>query len=322
MPQQYLYSQNVREIREVFGDRLCAALDDPTVAEIMLNPDGKLFIEWAGQGMAPAGKLTKGASELIINCVARMLNTGRDEAGPIISGEIPMGGHRFEGLLPPIVSGPCFSIRTRSSPLILLDQYVDSKSMTAEQASTIRNAVESRINIVVSGEAGAGKTTLAQAIAAEIPVSCPDDRLVILEDSLEIRCAAENAVALLTSDKIDMRRLLKTCMRLRPDRIIVGEITDGAALALLKAWTTACPGGVTTISCSSARSALTRFEQLTAEVCQQPMHDLIGDAVDLIVPINRTARGWRVEDIQHVEGFKNGRYQIESCEYSGPAPDA
>jgi type IV secretion system protein TrbB len=171
--------------------------------------------------------------------------------------------------------------------------------------------VRSRLNIVVSGGTGSGKTTLANAIIAEIVEHAPDDRLVILEDTAEIQCSASNTVALHTSDGVDMARLLKSTMRLRPDRIIVGEVRDGAALTLLKAWNTGHPGGLCTIHSNTAKSALRRLEQLTAEVSQQPMPSVIGDAVDVIVSIERTPKGRRVSEILHVSGFSDGQYQTK-----------
>nr|ASK48314.1 P-type conjugative transfer ATPase TrbB [Agrobacterium deltaense] len=279
--------------------------------EIMLNPDGKLFIERLGHGVAPAGLLSPAAAEVIIGSVAHALQSEADDEQPIISGELPIGGHRFEGLLPPVVSGPSFTIRRRASRLIPLDDYVKHKIMTAAQVSVLRSAIASRMNIVISGGTGSGKTTLANAVIAEIVANAPDDRIVILEDTAEIQCAAENAVALHTSDTIDMARLLKSTMRLRPDRIIVGEVRDGAALTLLKAWNTGHPGGVTTIHSNTAMSALRRLEQLTAEVSQQPMQEVIGEAVDLIVSIERTGKGRRVREVIHVEGFANARYRTE-----------
>ncbi|NSZ61457.1 P-type conjugative transfer ATPase TrbB, partial [Agrobacterium tumefaciens] len=298
-------------LQDALGDQLCVALDDATVVEIMLNPDGKLFIERLGHGVAPAGLLSPAAAEVIIGSVAHALQSEADDEQPIISGELPIGGHRFEGLLPPVVSGPSFTIRRRASRLIPLDDYVKHKIMTAAQVSVLRSAIASRMNIVISGGTGSGKTTLANAVIAEIVANAPDDRIVILEDTAEIQCAAENAVALHTSDTIDMARLLKSTMRLRPDRIIVGEVRDGAALTLLKAWNTGHPGGVTTIHSNTAMSALRRLEQLTAEVSQQPMQEVIGEAVDLIVSIERTGKGRRVREVIHVEGFANARYRTE-----------
>lgn len=312
MNQLRSYPRLVRKLQEALGDHLCVALDDATVVEIMLNPDGKLFIERLGHGVAPAGEMSSAAAEMVIGTVAHALQSEVDTEQPIISGELPIGGHRFEGLLPPVVAKPAFTIRRRASRLIPLNEYVRSGVMTEYQASTIRSAISSRLNIIISGGTGSGKTTLANAVIDEIVKSAPEDRLVILEDTAEIQCAAQNAVLLHTSDTVDLARLLKSTMRLRPDRIVVGEVRDGAALTLLKAWNTGHPGGVATIHSNTAMSALRRLEQLTAEASQQPMHEVIGEAVDLIVSIERTPRGRRVRDVIQVERFAGGQYEIES----------
>lgn len=311
MTQLRSHPRLVRKLQDALGDQLCVALDDATVVEIMLNPDGRLFIERLGHGVAEAGVMTPAAAEVVIGSVAHALQSEADDERPIISGELPIGGHRFEGLLPPVVSGPAFTIRRRASRLIPLSDYVSSKVVTEAQASAIRSAIDARMNIVICGGTGSGKTTLANAIIAEIVLSAPDDRMVILEDTAEIQCAAENAVCLHTSNTIDMARLLKSTMRLRPDRIIVGEVRDGAALTLLKAWNTGHPGGVTTIHSNTAMSALRRLEQLTAEASQQPMQEVIGEAVDLVVSIERTGKGRRVREVIHIEGYRNNHYQTE-----------
>ncbi|TIS04647.1 MAG: P-type conjugative transfer ATPase TrbB, partial [Mesorhizobium sp.] len=212
---------------------------------------------------------------------------------------------------PPVVSAPTFTIRRRASRLIPLDDYVAKRVMTEDQASVLRSAIASRLNIVICGGTGSGKTTLANAVIAEIVQHSPDDRVVILEDTTEIQCAAENAVCLHTSDTVDMARLLKSTMRLRPDRIILGEVRDGAALTLLKAWNTGHPGGVTTVHSNTALSALRRLEQLTSEASQQSMREVIGEAVDLVVSIERTRQGRRVGEIIHVKSFDGTRYQTE-----------
>ncbi|NEH73628.1 P-type conjugative transfer ATPase TrbB [Rhizobium leguminosarum] len=302
----------VRKLQEALGDQLCVALDDATVVEIMLNPDGKLFIERLGHGVAPAGEMSSAAAEMVIGTVAHALQSEVDTEQPIISGELPIGGHRFEGLLPPVVARPAFTIRRRASRLIPLEDYIRTGVMTEYQAATIRSAISAKLNIIISGGTGSGKTTLANAVIHEIIKAAPEDRLVILEDTAEIQCAAENAVLLHTSDSIDMARLLKSTMRLRPDRIVVGEVRDGAALTLLKAWNTGHPGGVATIHSNTAMSALRRLEQLTAEASQQPMHEVIGEAVDLVISIERTPRGRIVRDIIQVERFINGQYETES----------
>ncbi|WP_028002685.1 P-type conjugative transfer ATPase TrbB [Sinorhizobium arboris] len=312
MTQLRSHARLVRKLQNALGDQLCVALDDGNVVEIMLNPDGKLFIERLGHGVAPAGEMSSAAAEMVIGTVAHALQSTVDTEQPIISGELPIGGHRFEGLLPPVVAKPAFTIRCRASRLIPLDDYVCSGMMTENQAATIRSAMASRLNIVISGGTGSGKTTLANAVIGEIVKSAPEDRLVVLEDTAEIQCAADNAVLLHTSDTVDMARLLKSAMRLRPDRIVVGEVRDGAALTLLKAWNTGHPGGVATIHSNTAMSALRRLEQLTAEASQQPMHEVIGEAVDLVISIERTPSGRRVRDVIQVERYVNGQYEIET----------
>ncbi len=316
MNQPRSHPRLVRKLQEALGDQLCVALDDANVVEIMLNPDGKLFIERVGHGMTPAGEMSPAAAEIVIGTVAHALQSEVDAQHPIISGELPIGGHRFEGLLPPVVVKPAFTIRRRASHFISLDAYVRANIMTEDQAATIRNAVSARLNIIISGGTGSGKTTLANTVIDEIVRSAPEDRLVILEDTAEIQCTAKNAVVLRTSDTIDLARLLRSTMRLRPDRIVVGEVRDGAALTLLKAWNTGHPGGVATIHANTATSALRRLEQLTAEASQQPMQEVIGEAVDLVVSIERNSRGRRVRDVIHVEQFADGRYQIESDQFT------
>jgi type IV secretion system protein TrbB len=304
-------SRLIRKLRDALGESICEALENSDVVEVMLNPDGRLFVERLGEGIERIGELKPGAAEIIIGSVAHALQTEVDDEQPIISGELPIDGHRFEGLLPPVVSAPSFTIRRRASRLIPLADYVTAGVMTKLQASIVRQAVRDRLNIVVSGGTGSGKTTLANAVIAEIVADTPAHRLLILEDTAEIQCAAENAVALHTTDTVDMARLLKSTMRLRPDRIIVGEVRDGAALTLLKAWNTGHPGGITTIHANTAHSALRRLEQLTAEVSQQPMREVIGEAVDLVISIERTATGRRVRDVMRVRRFAGDRYETD-----------
>ena len=299
----------VNNLRSSLGPTIMAALEDPRVVEVMLNPDGNLFVERIGSGVELSGRMSSHDAETVIGKVAHALKTEVTADRPIISGELPPDGHRFEGILPPAAPAPVFNIRKRASMLIRLDQYVADAIMTTHQVQVIREAIANRLNIVVSGGTGTGKTTLTNAILAELVEVTPDHRLVILEDTAEIQCAAENHVSLHTTDTVDMARLLKSTMRLRPDRIIVGEVRDGAALTLLKAWNTGHPGGVVTVHANSALAALTRLEQLVAEVSIQPMPEVIGEAVDLIVSIERAPQGRIVREILKVEGFRDGAYQ-------------
>lgn len=306
-------------LKDSLGEIIITALNEIDVVEIMLNPDGRLFIERVGAAIEHAGGMSAHDAEIVIGKVAHALGTEITPDRPIISGELPLDGHRFEGLLPPVVSKPVFTIRKKASLLIDLDAYVADGIMSQMQAAIIRDAVAKRKNIVVSGGTGTGKTTLTNAIIAEIVVATPEHRLVILEDTAEIQCAAENAVILHTSDNVDMQRLLKSTMRLRPDRIIVGEVRDGAALTLLKAWNTGHPGGIATVHSDSAMTALIRLEQLVAEVSQQPMPQVIAEAVDLIVSIERAPKGRVIRDILTVDGFRDGQYRVSPASPADPA---
>ena len=300
----------VRKLKEAFGASLCEALEDPEVIEIMLNPDGSLYIETQGAGMAAAGRLDMHRAEVVIGIVAHGLGQDVNEARPIVSGELPLGGHRFEGLLPPVVKGPTFSIRRQVKSRLALKDYVDTGIMSSAQSERILQAIRERQNILVCGGTGSGKTTLANAVMREIQLLFPGDRIVLIEDTIEIDCGHENAVMLKSSDALPASQLLKSTLRLRPDRIMVCEVRDGAALTLLKAWNTGHPGGFTTLHANNARAALIRLEQLVAEVSHSPMRQVIADAVDLIVSIRRTETGRTVEEVRRVTGFADGQYQL------------
>jgi type IV secretion system protein VirB11 len=212
---------------------------------------------------------------------------------PIVSAELPPRGERFEGLLPPVSRAPCFAIRKPAGRIFALDDYVSSGVVTAEQRQALKDAVASRANIIVAGGTGSGKTTLANALLAEI--ARLNERVVLLEDTRELQCAAEDVVALRTQPgSVTLSDLVRSTLRLRPDRIIVGEVRGGEALDLLKAWNTGHPGGIATLHANSAQAALARLEQLAMEACTTPPTALIAEAIDLIVFIQRGGPAGRV----------------------------
>lgn len=300
----------IHQLQEAFGARLWQSLADPEVTEVMLNPNGQVFIDRLSSGMEPAGGLDARRAESLIGMVAHALGQEVHAQRPIISGEMPLLGHRFEGLLPPAVDAPTFSIRRHALGRMSLSDYRAIGAMSAEQHQRISEAIKNRCNIVICGGTGSGKTTLANALMLEIARLFPGDRILLIEDTPEIRCEAENAVLLRTSDAVSIDRLLKSALRLRPDRIMVGEVRDGAALTLLKAWNTGHPGGLTTLHANDARAALTRLEQLVSEVSQTPMQAVIANAVHLIIAIRRTDEGRKVEAVLSVRGFEEGHYQL------------
>jgi type IV secretion system protein VirB11 len=180
--------------------------------------------------------------------------------------------------------------------------------------------VETRQNILIVGSTGSGKTTLANALLHEISLAAgTNQRVVIIEDTVELQCTAPNTVSLRTSDYVDMTQCLKVTMRMRPDRIVVGEVRDHAALALLKAWNTGHPGGLCTVHANSARAGLLRLEQLIAEAKNiQPQPALIAEAVDVIVFITRTAKSRRVSEVLRSRGVDGGTYLLDEIPPTSP----
>ncbi len=288
-------------LRTAFGPVIGAALEDETVSEIMVNPDGALWIERHGSGRAREGEyLRAGDVERIIRLVASHIgfDCGRDR--PIVSAELPGTGERFEGVLPPVTVAPAFSIRKPATRAMGLGCWVETGSLSRSEALIIEAAIKRRENILISGGTSTGKTTLANALLAEIGKR--DERIVILEDTRELYCAAEDVVSLRSSLGVDLQMLVRSTMRLRPDRIVIGEVRGGEALDLLKAWNTGHPGGVATVHANSASSALSRLEQLTAERAHEIPRALIGEAIDLIIHIGRRGDKRRVEEILRVDG--------------------
>lgn len=306
----------LRKLRGELGQTVLDALEDPSVIEIMLNSDGSLWIERHGQGMQRVGTMSAPNAESLMGTIADALHTVVTRENPILEGELPLDGSRFEGLLPPIVGHPTFTIRKKASVVFTLAQYVEQGIMTPEQQAAIEAAILRRANILVVGGTGSGKTTLTNAIIDGISTACPDDRLVIIEDTAEIQCKAENSVILRASVDVDMLRLLRATMRLRPDRILVGEVRGGEALALLKAWNTGHPGGVATIHANGANAGLIRLEQLIAEATAAAnMAPLIAEAVDLVIAIEKTKGGRRIKEIIEVSGIsERGIYQTQPVE--------
>ena len=294
------------------GALIVSALDDDDIIEIMLNPDGTLWTEGHVSGFVQIGVMSALDAEAVIGTVAASIGSTITRSSPVVSGELPLNGERFEGLIPPVVPAPSFTIRKRALAVYSLEDYVQQDIMSAAMANRLRTALLERRNIVLSGGTGTGKTTLANALIAELSSIAADDRLVIIEDTAEIQCIQRNAVIMRTSDDVTMAQLLRSTLRMRPDRIIVGEVRGGEALTLLKSWNTGHPGGIATVHSNTADAALTRLEQLVSEATSAPMQALIGEAVDMVVSIEKTEKGRRVRQLLEVEQYVGGDYKTRA----------
>lgn len=304
--------RQIEALRRAMGTEILTPLDDPQVVEIMLNPDGTLWVDRLGAGMVCTGRIDAVRALTIVNTVAAMRAAVVTPERPILECELPLDGSRFEALIPPLVERASFALRKKAALVFTLDDYVTKGIMTQAQRHAIEDAVADRRNILVSGGTGTGKTTLANAILSAVARIDHEHRVVVIEDTRELQLSAENVVFLRTSDNTDMTRLLRATMRLRPDRIVVGEVRDGSALALLKAWNTGHPGGVGTVHANDASAALIRVGQLIQEAGVPPNPELIAEAINVVVSIKRTPEGRRVEEVAAVRGWSaSGGFHAE-----------
>jgi P-type conjugative transfer ATPase TrbB len=299
-------------LRTAMGPAIALALDEPDVVEVLVNPDGRLWLDRHGSGRADTGVvLTPHEAERIIRLVASHVRAEASRSSPIVSAELPETGERFEGLLPPVALAACFAIRKPATTTFHLSDYVRAQIASPAMAKILTEAVTEGRNILVAGATGSGKTTLANALLAE--VAGLDQRVVIIEDTRELRCDAKDAVALRTKPGVaTLADLVRSTLRLRPDRIVVGEVRGGEALDMLKAWNTGHPGGIATVHANSARAALYRIEQLIQEAVTTVPRRLIAEAIDLVVFIKGRGPGRRIETTVEVKGLDlSGDYVLE-----------
>ncbi|MEZ5999431.1 P-type conjugative transfer ATPase TrbB [Hyphomonas sp.] len=298
-------------LRTAFCPVIRDALDAADTIEIMANPDGSVWIERHRIGLERSlHTLSSADRERVIRLVASGAGEATNRASPIVSAELPGSGERFEGLLPPVSTAPCFSIRKPSRIPSSLETYVGRDALSPALALALRAAIDARQNILIAGGTSSGKTTFANALLAEPALA--QERIVILEDTRELDCAAPNAVRLRTQQgKVSLQQLVRSTLRLRPDRIIVGEVRGPEALDLLKAWNTGHPGGITTLHANSAQGALRRLEQLTLEATRQIPFDLIVEAIDVVVFMSRANGERRVDEAVRLTGFDGEGYVTE-----------
>ncbi|GAC88767.1 conjugal transfer protein TrbB [Gluconobacter thailandicus F149-1 = NBRC 100600] len=308
-------------LRTAMGPAIAGHLADPGVVEVMLNPDGRLWIDRLSEGLSDTGdRITPADVERIVRLVAHHVGAEVHEAAPRVSAELPTG-ERFEGLLPPVVTAPSFAIRKPAAAVFTLDDYVAAGIMTAGQARFLRCAVAERKNILVAGGTSTGKTTLVNALLAEVAKT--DERVVLIEDTRELQCAAPNLVSMRTRDGIvTLSELVRSALRLRPDRIPIGEVRGPETLDLLKAWGTGHPGGIGTLHAGTAIGALHRMEQLIQEIVVTVPRALIAETIDVITVLSGRGTQRRLSELATVDGLDpaTGAYRIHSIHNTDGEP--
>jgi type IV secretion system protein TrbB len=305
------FARGARMLRTALGAAIAGYLEDPGIVEVMLNPDGRLWIDRLAGGLEDTGcRVSPADAERIVRLVAHHVGVEVHAGSPRVSAELPETGERFEGLVPPVVAAPCFAIRRPAVAVFRLRDYVAAGIMPAAQAELLRHAVRERKNVLVAGGTSTGKTTLVNALLAEIATT--GDRIVLIEDTRELQCAAPNLVALRTKDgAASLSDLVRSSLRLRPDRIPIGEVRGAEALDLLKAWGTGHPGGVGTLHAGSAIGALRRLEQLIQEAVVTVPRALIAETIDLIAVLAGRGSARRLAELAVVKDLgPNGDYVL------------
>jgi P-type conjugative transfer ATPase TrbB len=325
-------------IKRDFGPEVMRALENPKIIEIMLNSSGRIWFDEFGKGMYPTDVVYEPhRSNRLMSLIASTMDTVIVPESPILEGELPLDGSRFAGIISPIVSTPIFAIRKPAQTIYTLEQYATDGVLTnksdplnarrrarlnfveacrdKDHLEIIKLAIKNRLTMLVIGGTGSGKTTLVNGVI-EMMTRLTRDRLVLIEDTREIQCKAENSVILRSSEHVDMMRLLRVTLRLRPDRIIVGEVRGAEALALLTAWNTGHPGGVATIHADSALDGLYRLERMMQQAGVPADPWVIASAVNLVVFIDReesVPAGRKVREIAYIKGLDEEakRYQLQ-----------
>jgi type IV secretion system protein TrbB len=296
-------SRGARMLRTALGPAIATWLEDPAIVEVMLNPDGRLWVDRLTEGLADTGeRLSAADGERIVRLVAHHVGAEVHPASPRVSAELPETGERFEGLIPPVVTAPAFAIRKPAVAIFTLRDYASTGIMTDAQAELLLEAVAQRRNVLVAGGTSTGKTTLVNALLAEVAKTL--DRVVLIEDTRELQCKAPNLVALRTKDGVaSLSDLVRSSLRLRPDRIPVGEVRGAEALDLLKAWGTGHPGGIGTIHAGSALGALRRLVQLVQEAVVTVPRALIAETINVIAVLTGRGASRRLTELAVVEGL-------------------
>ncbi len=321
----HLHSRHQESLLRELGDVVVRALSDGDVTEVFLNPSGELWIDCHSKGLVQTGeRMAPEQAESLLSTVAGLLDRTIGPKNPILEAELPLEGSRIEGLLPPVAPAPVFAIRKRATAVFSLEELQLQGVLSADQVEFLRAALLDRQNILVSGGPGSGKTTFVNALLREMEwLAHRTERLLLLEDTYELQCTSSNHVTLHTSAEVTLRDLVRASLRLRPDRLIVGEVRGPEALDLLKAWNTGCPGGCATVHANSAADALDRVHQLILEAGVSALPLLVARAIDLVVHMDRSGSHRKVQEIASIHGLDDsGDYDLHIVGHIHPRESA
>lgn len=304
----------VEKLNLELGPELLSYLSDPNVIEIMLNPDGKVWLDIKNQGMIPSKTAIDFATaHQLLGSIAEITGTCINETNPRIETRLPFTSYRFAGIIPPNVKAPSFTIRKQCDQIFTLADYIEQGGISCKSVGLLRRLIKNKKTVLIAGGPGTGKTTFANAILREMfEQGFYSQRFILIEDTQELQCQAPNTVNFRTSDILSYDDLLATSLRFRPDVICVGECRGKEMLTLLKAWNTGTRGGIATIHANSAESALIRVKDLANESGVTVSPHLICESIQVIVAMDFDQQfGRRVKEIKLLRGYKDGQYVFE-----------
>ncbi|MBT9258421.1 MAG: CpaF family protein [Clostridiales bacterium] len=290
-------------------------LEDPTISEIMVNGAKKIYVEKNGRLQRVPVEFENDQQVLhVIERIVAPLGRRIDEASPMVDARLP-DGSRVNAIIPPLaLDGPALTIRKFAKDPYTIEDLIRFGTLTREMAEVLRAAVGARLNILVSGSTGSGKTTTLNVLSSFIP---PEERIVTIEDAAELQLQQEHVVRLETRPanlegrgEITIRHLVRNALRMRPDRIVVGEVRGAEALDMLQAMNTGHDGSLTTVHANSPRDALSRLETMVLmagmDLPLRAIREQIASAIDLIVHQQRLRDGSRrimyITEVQGMEG--------------------